>query len=160
MNKLLLIIDMQKSFINENTEFLVDKIQNLIDEDKFNNIVFTRFINDKNNVCYRKLEYSGCIKEEEREISIETQKGKTIDKSTYTALNEELITYLYDNNIDEIYLCGIDTECCVLKTALDMFEKNYNVYVLKGYCACTHGIERHNNAIKILERNIGAKFII
>ncbi|MBO4815515.1 MAG: cysteine hydrolase [Clostridia bacterium] len=160
MNKLLLIIDVQNSFINQNTMFLLDKINNLIAEEKYNNIVFTRFINDENNMCYKKLKYTGCIKEEERRISIETRGKKVIDKSTYTALNEELIKYLCENNINEIYLCGIDTECCVLKTALDMFEKGYNIYILKDYCACTHGIERHNNAIKILERNIGKKFII
>ena len=160
MNKLLLIIDVQNSFINQNTMFLLDKINNLIAEEKYNNVVFTRFINDEDNMCYKKLKYTGCIKEEERRISIETRGRKVIDKSTYTALNEELIKYLCENNINEIYLCGIDTECCVLKTALDMFEKGYNIYILKDYCACTHGIERHYNAIKILERNIGKKFII
>ena len=160
MNNLLLIIDMQNQFINEHTDFLVNKIQNLIAEGKFNNIVFTRFINDENNVCYKKLKYTGCIKEEQRRIVIETEGSKVIDKRTYSALNEEFIKYLYDNNIEEVYLCGIDTECCVLKTALDMFESGYNVYVLRSYCACTHGVERHNNAIKILERNIGKKFII
>lgn len=68
--------------------------------------------------------------------------------------------YIKDNNINDIYLCGIDTECCVLKTALDLFEENYNVYVLKDYCACTYGELRHSNAIEIIKRNIGNKYVI
>ncbi|MBR3697366.1 MAG: hypothetical protein IKM97_03775 [Clostridia bacterium] len=34
-------------------------------------------------------------------------------------------------------------------------ENEYNVFVLKDYIYCTHGIERKNNAIEILKRNIG-----
>ena len=70
------------------------------------------------------------------------------------------VDYINENKITEIYLCGIDTECCVLKTAFDLFELEYNVYVLKDYCACTHGIEKHNNALEILRRNIGKDYVI
>ena len=159
MNKLLLVIDMQNQFMNDNTVFLIDKINNLIKENKFDNIVFTRFINNKDNMFYKKLGYTGCSEKGTREIVIETSET-ILDKTVYTALNVDLKQYIINNDIDEIYLCGIDTECCILKTALDMFEEDYNVYVLKDYCACTHGIERHDNAIKILERNIGKKYII
>ena len=83
-----------------------------------------------------------------------------IDKKIYTALNTDLKNYIIENNIDKIYLCGIDTECCILKTAFDLFESEYDVYVLKNYCASMYGNERHNNALKILERNIGKNRII
>ena len=83
-----------------------------------------------------------------------------MDKNIYSAFSEQLKKYISDNKIDNIYLCGIDTECCILKTAFDLFEKGYNVYVLKDYCACTHGKIRHNNAIEILKRNIGDKYVI
>ena len=82
------------------------------------------------------------------------------EKNVYSSLSKEVKTYIEDNRISEIYLCGIDTECCILKTAFDLFEQNYNVYVLKDYCACIYGINRHNNALEILERNIGKEFII
>ena len=160
MNKLLLIIDLQKDFINEYTQFLPKKISELIERNDYKNVVFTRFINDKNNVCYKRLKYTGCIEESGKKIVIDTQNNEIVDKSTYTALTENIIKYIKNNKIDEIYLCGIDTECCVLKTAFDMFENLYNVYVLKDYCASIHGTEVHNNAIKLLERNIGKEYII
>ena len=160
MNKLLLVIDMQKDFINENTKFLIEKIEKLIDENKFNNIVFTRFINNNNSVFYKRLKYTGCTSKEGMKIVLSEDSKKIIDKQGYTALTKECIEYINENNIDEIYLCGIDTECCVLKTAFDMFEAGYNVYVLKDYSASTYGEERHNNAIQILERNIGKEFVV
>ena len=160
MNKLLLVIDMQKDFINENTKFLIERIEKLIEENKFDNIVFTRFINNEKSSFYKKLNYAGCISEEGRKLAIPTNNKKIIDKQGYTALTEECIKYINVNNIDEIYLCGIDTECCVLKTAFDMFEEGYNVYVLKDYSASTYGEGRHNNAIQILERNIGKGYVV
>ena len=38
-----------------------------------------------------------------------------------------------ENHIEQIYLCGIDTDACVFKTALDLFENEYDVYVLEKY---------------------------
>jgi hypothetical protein len=89
-----------------------------------------------------------------------TFKYKIFDKETYSAYNIDLINYINDNNITSIYLCGIDVECCVLITAINLFENNYNVYVLKDYSYCTNGIERKNNAIEILKRNIGKDRVI
>ena len=82
------------------------------------------------------------------------------NKTIYSAVNDNLIKFIKEKNIDKIFLCGIDTECCVLKTAFDLFELGYNVYVLKDYCCCTHGKIRHNNALNIIKRNIGKDNII
>ena len=131
-----------------------------MDENKYDKVVFIRFVNSVNSIWYTKLNYSECISEESKQIQIDTKNNKVIDKTIYSALNEELKNYIKENMIDKIYLCGIDTECCVLKTAFDLFENEYDVYVLKDYCACMYGIERHNNAIEILKRNIGYDKVI
>lgn len=160
MKKLLLVIDVQNAFINDKTKFVLEKINSLILANKFDKVIFTRFINSYENICYKKLNYQGCISENDIQLAIDSKNNKVIDKSIYTAYGEELKEYIADNNIDEIYLCGLETECCVLKTAFDLFENEYNVYVLKDYCACVHGTERHNNAIEILKRNIGKASVI
>ena len=160
MKSLLLIIDLQKSFINENTEILLNKIDNLLDTNKFEEVVFTRFINSTDSIWFKKLNYKECITEESKAIQIDTRSKKIIDKTIYSALGYELKLYIKEHNISKIYLCGIDTECCVLKTAFDLFENGYDIYVLKDYCACMHGLKRHENAIEILKRNIGYDKII
>ncbi len=160
MKSLLLVIDLQTSFINENTKYLINKIDNLINENKYDYVAFTRFINSTDSIWYTKLNYNGCMTEEDKKILIDTKQSKVIDKNIYSSLGEELKTYIKENNISKIYLCGIDTECCVLKTAFDLFENEYDVYVLKDYCACMNGETRHNNALDILKRNIGFDKII
>ena len=159
MKSLLLIIDLQQGFINNNTEHLLIKIKDLLKEDKFDKVVFTRFINSTDNILFKKLNYKDCITEDSKKLLIETN-NKIIDKQIYSAFIPELKAYIEENDISKIYLCGIDTECCVLKTAFDLFENEYDVYVLKDYCACMLGLQRHNNALDILKRNIGYDKVI
>ena len=47
--KRLLIVDMQKGFINKNNEFLVKNVQNLINSGDFDEIIATKFINYENS---------------------------------------------------------------------------------------------------------------
>ena len=159
-NTLLLVIDVQNNFINENTQFLIDKIDKLINENKFNYIAFTKFINHKNSPFYKALNYKGCVSRLDRDIPLDTKDYKIFEKETYTAVNNELEEYLKNNEINTIYLCGIDTEACVMKTALDLFEKGYDVKVLKDYSMSHNGTEYHNFAINMLEKMIGRKNII
>lgn len=160
MNRLLLVIDVQKDFINENTSKTLNKIKMLVDSKKYDIIAFTRFINDEDSVWYKELNYKGCMTKEQQEIAIDTKKYRIFDKRIYTALNDELKQFIDENNIDEIFLCGFDTDACVQKTALDMFEQNYNVYILKDYCMSHIGEETHNAYINNMKRLIGKDRII
>lgn len=157
---LLLIIDLQKNFINEFSLDLPYTIQELINSNKFKHIVFTKFINDENSSFYKILNYKGCMTEDDRNIVIDTKDYKVIEKMTYSALNEELQRYISNNNIKTIYLCGIDTDACVLKTALDLFENNYDVKVIEDCCMSHSGAEFHKYAIRILKKMIGNQNII
>ena len=160
MSKLLLVIDLQNDFINNNTKCVLDKIEKLIDSNNYENIVFTRFINNEDSIYYKKLNSRLFLTEQGRSIAIDTRNYKVIDKIVYSAMNEELEKYINKNNIDEIYLCGLDTDACVYKTALDLFENNYDVYVLKDYTMSHKGVELHNVFIDNLKRLIGENKVI
>lgn len=73
MNKLLLVIDAQKDFINENTKPILLKVEDLIKENRFSHIAFTKFINDVNSKWYTELNYNGCLTEKQQEIVIDTK---------------------------------------------------------------------------------------
>ena len=160
MKKMLLVIDLQKSFINPNTEFLISKIDSLVNSGSYDLVVFTKFINDNDSMWVKKLDYRGCISLEDRKIMINTKDNIVLEKSLYTAYSDNLINLINLFKIDEVHLCGIDTECCVLKTAFDLFENGYNIKVLSGYSACTHGEESNKNALDIIARNIGKSNVI
>ena len=112
MNRLLLIIDVQNDFVNEHTKNTLIKIKELVDLNKYDLTAFTRFINDKNSIWYKKLNYKGCM----------TKNGQSI--------------------------------------AIDLFEQNYDVYVLKDYCMSHAGKEIHDLYITNLARLIGKDKII
>ncbi len=82
------------------------------------------------------------------------------DKKIYTAVNDELKDYIRENDISQIYLCGFDTDACIQKTAIDLFEQNYDVYVLKDYCMSHAWKEIHDLYIQNLSRLIGKNKII
>jgi len=160
MKNLLLVIDVQKDFVNDNTKDCVSKIESLVNSNKFDMVAFTKYINDEESIFYRNLNYKGCLTDDGRKIVVDTRNNKVFEKRVYTAVNEELKKYLLDNNIDNVYLCGIDTDDCVLKTALDLFENDINVFVLKDYCMSHSGKIFHDNAILMLEKLIGKNSII
>lgn len=160
MNRLLLVVDVQNDFINEHTKDTLIKIKELVNSNKYDLTAFTRFINDENSIWYKKLNYKGCMTKDGQSISIDTKNNKVFDKNIYTAVNDELKNYIKENNISEIYLCGFDTDACVQKTAIDLFEQNYDVYVLKDYCMSHAEKEIHNLYIHNLGRLIGKDKII
>lgn len=160
IKSLLLVIDLQKSFINNKTIDIVERVEKLIERNNYDYIAFTKFINDKNSNWYKILDYKGCISKEDQEIVVSTKNHDVFDKKIYSALTDDLKCYMKKNNISTLYLCGIDTDACVLKTALDLFENGYNVKVLEKYCMSCAGKQNHKKAIEILKRLIGKDNVI
>ena len=157
---LLLIIDFQNEFINDVTFKSVNDLKDLVNSNKYDDVVFTRFINSKENPIYKKADWDGCLTEESIKVPIDTKDYKIIDKVTYTAYNEELINYLKTNKINNIYIAGFDIDCCVFTTALNLFENNYNVYILKDYVYSCVSEELKQEILAILGRCIGEKYIV
>ena len=143
MKKMLLIIDCQKAFINNYTKEYVNKIKEQLNTKAFYNL----------------LGYKKCINDDDCKLMIDGN-FTIIEKYTYSAVNIDLIEYISKNSIDEIYLCGFDTDGCILKTAFDLFENNIKAYILQDYCMSSGGEKYHYEAIDILKRSIGEKFII
>ena len=125
----ILVIDVQNGFVSDETRYVVPRIINLLDYFKEDIVVATKFVN--------------------------------ISGSGYTDIMncKELESIIQKNNIEKVYLVGIDTDCCVLKTAIDLFEHNIEPIVLADYCASNGGKESQNAAITVLNRNIGKKQI-
>ena len=111
---LLLVIDFQKEYLDERTKHSVEDIKNLIDSNKYDDVLFTRFINSKDNPVYKTAKWYGCMDEENISIPIDTKNYKVFDKGTYTAYNEELIKYLKDNQINNFMCINIFNNNCFI----------------------------------------------
>ena len=80
MNNLLLVIDLQENFINDNTKNVPNSVKKLIDSNITNHIVFTKFINYDSSNFYKILNYKDCMNEKDRKIVIKTKDYKIIKK--------------------------------------------------------------------------------
>lgn len=158
MEKCLLMIDMQKGFISERTNHVVERVRQLVEQDIFSCMLATKFINIDNSPYRDFLHWDRFSKDsdETKLLSfIEEKSNRVYEKYVYTAVNPSLLTYLRERNIQEVYLLGINTDCCVLKTAVDLFEVGIRPVVLAYYCASNGGMESQDAAIRVLQRLIG-----
>ena len=79
---LLLIIDMQKAFMNRKTTKLVKKIEKLINDKVYDKVAFTKFVNSLDSNFVRDLNYYKCIKND-GELAINPKENKVFIKKTY-----------------------------------------------------------------------------
>ena len=77
-----------------------------------------------------------------------------IDKYIYTLFTPEGTRLVAERGWTDLYVCGIDTDICVLKTAVDAFEQNLTPWILKDACASHSGPEAHTAGLFIAERFI------
>ncbi|MFK7982019.1 MAG: isochorismatase family cysteine hydrolase [Saprospiraceae bacterium] len=163
MSDLLLVVDMQNTFVNEKVRPIIPNIIALINKFKAANrlIAFSRFINSATSNYVKLLQWDSCAVGAEIEIIPAlmdyTKTAFVFDKPYYTPYTTEFKKYLTSNKITRIFICGVTTESCVLKAALDVFEDNKEPIVVENACYCDAGIESHKAGIFLISRNIGRK---
>jgi nicotinamidase-related amidase len=158
----LLIIDVQNGFLSPKTSHVVLPIRDLIEQRLFDFLAFTRFINKPGSPHQRLLRWYKLVDKDEQFIApqIIASAEVVFDKTTYSALTAEVLAFLRVNAVSRVFLCGIDTDCCVLITAADLFDSDIEAYVLSSYCASNGGLESHDAAIRILKRLIGSNRVV
>jgi len=158
----LLLIDVQNGFVTDNTKRVLPRIKQIIKANHFDHIAATRFMNTVDGPYVRIMDWNRFMDEDETKLIdfVDKSAEKVFKKSIYSAVNRELLKFAKDNSIDTFYLAGIDTDCCILKTAADMFEKNMDVRVLLYYSASNGGRKSFNAAVTVLNRLIGKNCII
>lgn len=161
--KILLCIDVQKGFVNDSSKNIIHPIIESSKNPIFDCVIATKFVNSKKSVYYNSLNWKHLIDKSEIELVDGLFYTVCLNKYSYSACTASFSNILKKYNItkaDEIYICGIDTDCCVMFTAVDLFQKGYNIYLYEDLCASTGGKEVHDAAIKILKRNIGKNRVI
>lgn len=159
--ELLLVVDMQEGFRSLEMNFIVFSISRLLKSFKGESI-FGCYINEKGSFFETKLEWEDFQTEEDQEVvkELEPFVKKKIYHMGYTVLTEELSNYIDEKNVKSIYLCGVYTDVCIIKTAMDLFDKGKNVFVLEDACTSLHGENNHKQAINSLKHIIGSKNVV
>lgn len=160
----LVIIDMQKGFINQHTAHLPKRIQEYIDREGYNfdKIITTRYLNHENTACYVFEEWKECMvgSEDSTLVSEFTGQYVNVDKDKYSCYNTDFKNIIRGLGITDVFLCGVNTGCCVLHSAFDMYNDLVSVYVIEDLCGSTSGPESHAAAIQVLRECITRKRVI
>lgn len=61
---------------------------------------------------------------------------------------------------ESLFICGIDTDCCVISTAVNLFEIGIRPIVLTQYCASNGGESSHQATLTCLGRLIGSHHLV
>lgn len=159
--RVLLVVDLQKGFIdNESSIKVSNKIERLINNDKYDKVIFTKFVN-KDNIMYDKYvkeygndkDWLGLKTKDEQDFSISLPKqGEVWEKSTY-GLSDEDLQKIIDMQVESVDLCGLQTDACIYAIALQLFDKQIFPNILINFTATEP--ENFEPAKRILIKQFG-----
>jgi len=163
MKKALIIIDVQKGFINKRTLKTAIRIKNFIKKhrDDYDLLIFTKYFNHQGSNFVKNLKWLGFMKAEQTDFADQIKEfvnNKNVFlKDTYGCfVDSKLYNLLKKHKIAQVELAGFDTENCVLTFARDAFDRGMSVVVLKNLSASHSMPQLHKAALEIIKHNIGA----
>lgn len=157
--KAIIIIDVQNYFVNEQTKFIPEKIVKHINKADYDHVVFTKFINKEGSNFFKLLNWKKMLSGKETEIHNSlikfVNKNNVFVKNNYSVFKARgLNDFLKKNKVGKLFLCGIDTEACVLASAFEAFDLGFDVKIIKELCSSHSGKSLHNSALRIIDRCI------
>jgi nicotinamidase-related amidase len=172
MRPVLIVVDVQNGFVTPDSAPVVPVVASLAERwlDAGGAVVFTRYFNYPGSPYERLIGWYALHDAPETDLvgevaALAARTGAVVaDKRAYSALTPEVRGLLARGGFTDLLICGIATDGCVLKTALDAFEAGYTPWVLADACASNAssvppaGV--HAAALGLLSRLIGAGQII
>ena len=160
MEKILIVVDMQKDFVDgslgtKEAQSIVPAVKDKI-ENFEGDIIFTKDTHETNYLQTqegRKLPVKHCIRQTEGwqiipELKAYTSDAKIIEKPTFGSV--ELAKELM--NADQITLIGLCTDICVISNAL-LLKAYYPEKMIQVDVSCCAGVtpQSHENAVSAMK---------
>ena len=147
MKNILVVIDVQNGFVYTPEKTAISqKIIELTQKHIFDRVVCVKFVNRDDGVFPKYHRYYDMHKGKEIELVDELTADMVINRSVYSCVSDEFIEKVVKindgDNLVELFLCGIGTDTSIMKSALDLFERDIKPIILTHYC-----IPHDNSAI-------------
>lgn len=163
----LIVIDAQNGFISDHSRPVIPAIASLVQrwQAAGGDVVFTRYLNYAGSPYERLIRWSKLKNSPEIDIVPEllplaSKATAIVDKTIYSFFNDEGETLVREHGWSELYVCGLDTESCVLKTVVDAFERDLTPRLIRDASASHAGQTAHDAGILVASRFIGSDQII
>lgn len=156
VKRLLMIVDVQRGFLTDATRHVPETVTRL--QRDFDEVVATRFVNPPGSFHRRLIHWERFAPgSADTDLAFVPRPDALVtEKSTYTCLTAPVSDLLRNQGIGTVYLCGIATDNCVLKTAVDLFENRIRPVILSRACGSHGGDACHQAGLILLRRMVGA----
>ncbi|WP_343948205.1 cysteine hydrolase [Nonomuraea longicatena] len=163
----LVVIDAQNGFISDHSAPAIPVIASLVDrwQSAGGDVVFTRYLNYAGSPYERLMRWSKLKNSPEIDIAptlapFANKATAVVDKTIYSLFNEEGDALVQQRGWTDLYVCGLDTESCVLKTVVDAFERDLTPRLISDASASHAGQQAHDAGILVASRFIGSDQVI
>ena len=160
----IIVIDMQEGFRYPESEVIIPNIIKRLEN--FSGFkIFTQFFDRKGSLFELQLKWPKFQDQDNQKIMNEFDKieKKVFRHSSYTAITQELINFSRKEKIEKVFLLGIYTDVSVLKSAMDLFDSGFEVFVVKDCCNSIHQNQKnnlHESGLESISHIIGSDHII
>jgi nicotinamidase-related amidase len=157
----LVVVDMQRGFVHPNSEHVVPRVVDLVRRwhGAGGALVFTRFHNWVGSPYEKFFQWSALMDPPQTDLIPELEPylehALVVDKRLYTLFTAEGSKVIAGGGWTDVFVCGLTTESCVLKTAVDVFERDLAPWVVTDACATHAGERAHEAGLLVLRRFIG-----
>jgi nicotinamidase-related amidase len=163
----LVVVDMQNGFVSDKSTHIVEPVAQLAKRwmDAGRAAVFTRFINEPGSPFERLIGWTRMRSAPETDlvavIAALADRGLAVlDKPGYSLFTTEGAGLVTQYGWTDIVIAGIATESCVLKTAVDAFERDLTPWVVRDAVYSHAGAEAHEAGLLVAGRFIGRRQLI
>ena len=162
----LVVIDVQNGFVTDNSRPVVPVIADLVDRwmAAGKPVIFTRYLNHPESPFHTIMQWTKLTHSPEIDLVDELQdpasRSIVVDKTIYTLFTDEGRALVKDKGWTDLVFCGIDTESCVLKSAVDAFEAGIRPWILTDASASHSDQAGHDAGLLVGRRFIGSAQLI
>ena len=171
MGDALLVVDMLVGFLEpghnlycgDDARKIIPNVRRLIDEEqaKGSELFFICDTHDPDDLEFRMFP-EHCVRgTEEAELIPELRgyEGEVVRKRRYSAFfDTQLEAQLAELRPSKIIICGVCTDICVVHTAADARNRDYEVEIPTD-CVASFDTEAHRFALQHMEKILGAKLV-
>jgi nicotinamidase-related amidase len=164
--QILIVVDMQNGFINGKSRHIIGAVGRAVAAARQNGvpIFFTRFQNLEGSAWERLIGWSRLREPPETDLHPDVapwaRPEEIVDKAQYSSLVGPVAAAVESGHVVSVALCGIATDGCVLKTAVDLFEAGVRPLILTDAVASHAGEDVHNAGLLLAGRFIGRSQLV
>ena len=155
-----MIVDLQQGFVTNENRHVVEPLERL--QARFAHVVVTRFHNPPCSPFRDLMHYDrfGSGSADTELAFVARPDAFVVERPLYTCVTQALLRQLDEWRLDEIYVAGVATEACILKTVIDLFEHHITPWVIEDLCDSDKGAEFHAPAMKVIGKLIDPRHVI